>query len=75
MSRNTFNYILKNIRGGLQKQIVTELPVSPEMMLAICFYKVTRRNCHYTIRVMAGRTQSIVFASTRKCFIFQNRIF
>ena len=36
MNRNTFNYILKNIRGGIQKQIVNELPISPEMMLAIC---------------------------------------
>ena len=29
MNRNTFNYILESIRGGLQKQIVTELPISP----------------------------------------------
>ena len=28
--------ILKSIWGGLQKQIVTELPISPEMRLAIC---------------------------------------
>ena len=40
MSRNTFNYILENILGGLQKQIVTELPISPEMTLAIGLYKL-----------------------------------
>ena len=34
--RNTINYILEKILGGLQKQIVTKLPVSPEMRLAIC---------------------------------------
>ena len=34
--RNTINYILENILGGLQKQIVTKLPISSEMRLAIC---------------------------------------
>ena len=34
--RNTINYILEKILGGLQKQIVTKLPISPEMRLAIC---------------------------------------
>ena len=34
--RNTFIYILENILGGLQKEIVTKLPISPEMRLAIC---------------------------------------
>ena len=34
--RNTINYILENILGGLQKQIVNKLPISSEMRLAIC---------------------------------------
>ena len=34
--RNTINYILENILGGRQKQIVTKLPISPKMRLTIC---------------------------------------
>ena len=66
MSRNTFNYILENIRGGLQKQIVTELPISPEMRLAICLYKLTRRDYHYTIGEMAGIAKSTVCHINKK---------
>ena len=61
MSRNTFNHISKNIRGGLQKQIVTELPISAEMRLAICLYTLTRGDYHYTIGEMAGISQSTVY--------------
>ena len=60
MSRNTFNYILENTRGALQKQIVTELLISPEMRLAICLYKLRRGDYHYTIREMAIVAQSTV---------------
>ena len=34
--RKTINYILEKILGGLQKEIVTKLPISPKMRLAIC---------------------------------------
>ena len=60
MSRNTFNYILENIRGGLQKQIVTELTICPEMRLAICLYKLARGDYYYTIGKMAGTAQSTI---------------
>ena len=36
LSRNTFTYILENIPGGLQKQIVIVLSISPELRLVIC---------------------------------------
>ena len=42
MCRNTFKYISEKIRGGIQKQIVTELPIRPEMRLAIGLYNLTR---------------------------------
>ena len=54
MNRNMFNYILENIRGGLQKQIVIELPVCLDMRLAICSYQLTRGDYYYTKGKMAG---------------------
>ena len=47
--KNTLNYILENIRRGLQKQIVTKLLICPELRLEICSYKLTREVYHYTI--------------------------
>ena len=46
MSRNMFNYIFENIGGGLQKQIVTKLPINPEMRLAICLCKLAVEDYH-----------------------------
>ena len=48
MSRDTFNYILENIRGELQKQIVTEFTIGPELRLAIFLYKLKRGDYCYT---------------------------
>ena len=57
--RNTFIYILENILGGLQKEIVTKLPISPEMRLAICLQKLDRRDYYScTNEKMAGIAQS-----------------
>ena len=52
--------ILENIRGGLLKQIVTELPISPEMSLAICLYILTRGD-YKRGGEMAGIAQSTVY--------------
>ena len=54
MSRNMSKYVLENIQEGLQKQIITELPISPEVRLAICLYKLTKVDYYYTIREMTG---------------------
>ena len=54
ISRKTFNYILENIQGESQKQIATELPISREIKMAICLYKLTRGNYQYVIGEMAG---------------------
>ena len=72
--RNMFkyNYIRKNIWGGLQKQIVTKLPINPEIRLAICLYKLTRGDFHYVIGEMAGIAQSTVcrISNKKKTFYF-----
>ena len=60
MSSNTFNYILENIQGGLQKQIVIKLAISSETTLVISLYKLTRRDYHYTFGEMADIVQSTV---------------
>ena len=70
MSRKMFNYILEDIRGGLQNQIVTELPISQEMWLAICLYKLTREDCHCTIAKMAGIAQFTVCRINKKTLYF-----
>ena len=59
-SSNTFNYILENIQGGLQKQIVIKLAISSETTLVISLYKLTRRDYHYTFGEMADIVQSTV---------------
>ena len=50
MSRNTFNYILENIREGHQKKkkkVATKILTSPEMWLAISLYKKRGLPLHY----------------------------
>ena len=40
------------------------------MRLAICLYKLTRGDYHYTIGEMAGNAQSTVSASTKNNSLF-----
>ena len=42
VSRQTFDFILKSIRPDIEKNTVTEIPVSPECRLAICLYRLGR---------------------------------
>ena len=65
MYRNMFNS-LKNIWGGLQKQIVTEHPIRPEMRLSVCLCKLTRGDYHYTNRKMADIGQCTVCSINKK---------
>lgn len=60
MSRATFIYLLEKIRHKLEKEIVTELPVSPEQRLAIFLYRCGRGDYHYTIAEMTGLGVSTV---------------
>ena len=40
VSRNTFNLILKSLRPDIEKDFVTEQPVSAECRLAICLLQI-----------------------------------
>ena len=42
VSRSTFDLILARIRPHLEKQTLTEDPISPEVRLAICLYRLGR---------------------------------
>ena len=70
MNRNTLNYILENVREGLQKQIVTKLPISLEIKLVICLYKLTREDYYYTIGEVVALVKSTVCRINKKKFCF-----
>ena len=53
-------FILQRIRSELQKQNVTEEPISPEERLGICLYRLDRGDYYYTIAEMVGRGLSTV---------------
>ena len=42
LSRNTFKYILSEIRVNIEKQLTAEELISSEMCLAICLYKLSQ---------------------------------
>ena len=54
ISRITFMYILDKVRHMLTKQIVAELPVSPELRLAIFLYRCGWGDYLYSIAEMTG---------------------
>ena len=54
ISRATFHYILNKISCDLQRQIVAEIPISPECRLGICLYRLGRGDYYYTISEMTG---------------------
>lgn len=60
ISRDTFTYILEKVRHKLTKEIVAELPVSPEQRLAIFLYRCGRGDYHYSIAEMTGLGVSTV---------------
>lgn len=60
VSRSTFNFILNRIRHVLERKTVTEEPISPELRLALCLYRLGRGDYYYTIAEMAGLGVSTV---------------
>ena len=60
VTRRTFLFILQRIRSELQKQNVTEEPISPEERLGICLYRLGRGDYYYTTAEMVGRGLSTV---------------
>ena len=59
LSCTTFMYILNRIRHALERDTVTEDPVSPEYRLALCLYRLGRGDYFYTIACRDGRIRSI----------------
>lgn len=60
VSRDTFSYILRSIRYGLERQTVTEDPISPEERLAIALYRYGRGDYCFTLEQMTGRATSTI---------------
>ena len=54
ISRSTFLLILGRIRHLIEKDTITEEPISPECRLAICLYRLARGDYYFTIAEMAG---------------------
>ena len=49
------HFILSSVGHVLQRQTVTEEPISPEERLGICLYRLGRGDYYYTIAEMVGR--------------------
>ncbi|XP_065067513.1 uncharacterized protein LOC135693062 [Rhopilema esculentum] len=60
VSRSTFEFILTRIRPQLERQTLTEEPISPELRLAICLYRLGRGDYLYSIGEMVGLARSTV---------------
>ena len=60
VSKNKFYFILSYITHDLERQAISEEPVSPECRLAICLYRLGRGDYTYTIAEMVGLGQSTV---------------
>ena len=60
ISRQTFRYILSKIETRLLRQTTTEDPISPEIRLAMCLYRLARGDYFYTISELFGCGRSTV---------------
>ena len=60
VSRGTFLYILDAIRPDLERESVGGCPLSPELRLGICLYRLARGDYYYTIAEMAGIGEATV---------------
>eukprot|EP00794_Sanderia_malayensis_P011421 gene11421-12611_t len=60
VSRSTFEFILTRIRPQLERQMLTEEPISPELHLAICLYRLGRGDYLHSIGEMVGLARSTV---------------
>ena len=54
ISRSTFMFLLGHIRNLIEKDTITEEPISLEGRLAICLYRLARGDYYFTIAEMAG---------------------
>ena len=54
VSRDTFLNIIDHIKTDIQNQTLTEEPISPEMRLGICLFRLGRGDYYYTIAELTG---------------------
>ena len=66
ISRSTFMFPLGRIRNLIEKDTITEEPISPEGRLAICLYRLARGDYYFTIAVMAEIGERTVGYSVNK---------
>ena len=55
ISRETFNFILNQIRYHLTRDTTAEEPISPQGRLGICLYRLSCGDYYYTNAEMTGR--------------------
>ena len=60
VSRQTFSFILCQIRGDIEKDSLTEASISPECRLGICLYRLAKGDYLYTISELTGYGVSTV---------------
>ena len=54
VKRATFLYVLNQIKHILERETVTEEPISPEQRLGVCLYRLGRGDYFYTISQITG---------------------
>ena len=75
ISRSTFRYILNRIGPFLARETETEDPISPELRLALCLYRLGRGDYLYTIAEMAGIGLSTVCSIVNEvCQVLVNHL-
>ena len=68
VSRATFLFILSRIEHDLERETVTEEPISTAFRLAICLYRLGRGDYYYTIAEMTGLTgQLLIICGKMAC--------
>ena len=68
ISRNTFRYILLETGFNIGKQHTAEEPVSPQIRLTICLYKLSRGDYNYTVSEMTRVGESIAICIVNEGF-------
>ena len=66
VSRATFSFILDRIKHVLERKTLVEVPIPPELRLAICLYRLGRGSYYYTIAEMSGIGLSTVSTITKE---------
>ena len=62
VSRETFDFIVSRIKDDIAKKETAETPLSPEMRLAVCLYKLSRGDYNFTVAEMMGIGESTVIS-------------